>query len=94
MKIEFYGHILELNDEVVKKHGDFAGYSNARNIDEYNDALSIEIEAVIRRVLHIRKNDYENMLFNRYTDKMIQNIVINEFQNELSEAWFPVQRIG
>ena len=86
MKIEFYGHILELNDEVVKKHGDFAGYSYAKDTDEYNNALSIEIEAVIRRELHIRKDDYDNMLFNRYSDKMIQDIVVNEFQNELNEA--------
>ena len=83
MKIDFYGHTLELNDEILEKHGKFAGYAFAKSDNEYKTALLIEIEATITRLFHIPPKDYSIKLFNNRSDKELCSIIENDFLQEL-----------
>ena len=85
MKIDFYGHTLELNDEIIEKHGKFAGYAYAETDEEYKKCLVNEISAAIRIVHHIRTNEYE-ILFKKYNNKQIVKTIEDRFLSELIET--------
>ena len=84
MKIDFYGHILELDDELIKKHGKFAGYAYAETDKERIENLIFEIRAEIDNIYGL--NTDINELFASQPINDVQNKIEEQFRSELRKA--------